>query len=58
VLSVPDRRKAEAVRDAVEGRLDPDCPASIIQRHPDVSLHLDTSAACLLSYESRPGVPT
>jgi glucosamine-6-phosphate deaminase len=58
VLSVPDRRKAEAVRDAVEGRLDPDCPASIIQRHPEVSLHLDTSAACLLSYQSRPGVPT
>jgi glucosamine-6-phosphate deaminase len=46
--SVPDRRKAEAVRDAVEGPVTPDVPASILQRHPDCRLHIDREAASLL----------
>ena len=46
--SVPDRRKAEAVRDAVEGPVTPDVPASILQRHPDCRLHVDREAASLL----------
>ena len=46
--SVPDRRKAEAVRAAVEGAVTPDVPASILQRHPDCRLHVDREAAALL----------
>jgi glucosamine-6-phosphate deaminase len=49
VASVPDRRKAEAVRAAVEGAVTPNVPASILQRHTDVVLHLDPDSASLLA---------
>ena len=49
VLSVPDRRKAEAVRAAVEGPVDPAWPASILQRHDQAVLLVDPPAASLLS---------
>lgn len=49
VLSVPDRRKAEAVRAAVEGPVDPAYPASILQRHDRTVLIVDAPAASLLS---------
>ncbi|NNC87401.1 MAG: glucosamine-6-phosphate deaminase [Akkermansiaceae bacterium] len=49
VCTVPDERKARAVRDAVEGAVTPDVPASILQQHSDCALHLDTAAASLLS---------
>jgi glucosamine-6-phosphate deaminase len=49
VLSVPDRRKAQAVRDAVEGQVTPLHPASILQRHPACLLFLDPPAASLLT---------
>ncbi len=49
VCSVPDERKARAVRDAVEGAITPAVPASILQRHADCRLHLDRAAASLLS---------
>jgi glucosamine-6-phosphate deaminase len=49
VLSVPDARKAEAVRGTVEGPVSPLCPASILQQHPDATLHLDTASASLLT---------
>jgi glucosamine-6-phosphate deaminase len=48
VCSVPDRRKAEAVRAAVEGPVTPMVPASILQRHPNCHLLLDREAASLL----------
>ena len=48
VCSVPDRRKAEAVRAAVEGPVTPDVPASILQLHPRCFMHLDREAASLL----------
>jgi glucosamine-6-phosphate deaminase len=48
VLSAPDARKAEAVRNALEGPISPACPASILQEHPAVSIHLDIPAARLL----------
>ena len=53
VCSVPDRRKAEAVRAAVEGSLTPRVPASILRTHPHCSLHLDREAASLLSDRQR-----
>jgi glucosamine-6-phosphate deaminase len=49
VLCVSDARKATAVRDAVEGPVTPDHPASALQRHGDCILYLDPPAASLLS---------
>ena len=49
ILSVPDRRKAEAVRDCVQGPVSPDHPASVLQQHPSCTLYLDRAAASLLN---------
>ncbi|MFV0335222.1 MAG: glucosamine-6-phosphate deaminase [Tropicimonas sp.] len=49
VLAVPDRRKAEAARAAIEGPVSNLAPASILQRHPNVSAHLDPDSASLLA---------
>jgi glucosamine-6-phosphate deaminase len=48
VCTVPDRRKAEAVRGAVEGPVTPQVPASILQQHPQTTLYLDAASASLL----------
>jgi glucosamine-6-phosphate deaminase len=48
VCVVPDRRKAEAVRASIDGPLDPMTPASILRRHPDVTIYLDRESASLL----------
>lgn len=48
ICSVPDRRKAEAVRATIEGPVSPDVPASILQGHPRCFLHLDKEAASLV----------
>lgn len=53
--SVPDLRKAEAVRAAVEGPVTPDVPASILQTHRDCQLHLDRAAASLLQASHEAG---
>ncbi|GAF71371.1 unnamed protein product, partial [marine sediment metagenome] len=49
INTVPDSRKAEAVKSALEGEITPLCPSSILQRHPDCSVFLDESSASLLS---------
>ena len=54
IVSVPDARKASAVRAAVEGEVTPDHPASALQRHDDCTLYLDPPAASLLT---RTGLP-
>lgn len=54
VVSVPDARKAAAVRAAVEGEVTPDCPASVLRRHPDCRLFLDPPAASLLTRKGSP----
>lgn len=48
ICTVPDERKAEAVKWALEGPVTPKVPASILQRHADCRLFLDTAAAALL----------
>lgn len=48
ICTVPDERKAEAVRNAVEGGVTPQVPASILQQHEHVKLFLDPPAASLL----------
>ena len=49
VCSVPDLRKAEAVKSAIEGPVTPEIPASILQQHHKVKLFLDQKAAFKLS---------
>ena len=48
VCTVPDERKAEAVRNCLHGEITPLHPASILQTHPDCSVFLDTGSASLL----------
>lgn len=45
---VPDRRKAQAVKDALTGPLAESCPASILRTHPRATLFLDRESASLL----------
>ena len=49
IVTVPDERKAEAVKNAIEGKVTPICPASILQRHGNCKIFLDTEAASLLN---------
>jgi glucosamine-6-phosphate deaminase len=46
---VPEARKAEAVKAAVEGELSPLVPASILRTHSNATLYLDRESASLLS---------
>lgn len=48
ICTVPDERKAEAVRNSVEGEVSPEVPASILQQHEDCGLYIDEPAASLL----------
>jgi glucosamine-6-phosphate deaminase len=48
VCTVPDERKAIAVRSTLEGEIGNDVPASILRRHDDCHLFLDRAAASLL----------
>jgi glucosamine-6-phosphate deaminase len=52
VCSVPDLRKAEAVRCALEGPISETCPASIVREHPNAYVYLDRESASLLSNNS------
>jgi len=45
---VPDRRKAQAVKACFEGEISPMAPASILRRHPNATVYLDTNSASLL----------
>jgi glucosamine-6-phosphate deaminase len=49
VCIVPDARKAQAVRDCLEGEVSPAHPASILQRHPRTTVFLDADSAALLA---------
>jgi glucosamine-6-phosphate deaminase len=49
ICSVPDLRKAEAVKKTVEGSITPAIPASIMRRHEAVWLFLDKDSASMLS---------
>ena len=47
---VPDQRKAEAVRNCVELEVSPMRPASILQRHSNVTLYLDGPSSSRLRH--------
>ncbi len=48
ICSVPERRKAEAVRNALSGPLTPHCPASLLRTHPRATIYLDADSASML----------
>ena len=49
VAVVPDRRKATAVHLCLEGEVRPEAPASILRRHPNVTVFLDEGSSSMLS---------
>ena len=55
ICCVPDLRKAQAVRDALEGPISTVCPASVVRRHPAATVYLDTRSASRLTHSSHSG---
>jgi len=49
ICSVPDLRKADAVKKTVEGAISPAIPASIMRKHERAWLYLDKDSASMLS---------
>ncbi len=49
LAAVPDQRKAQAVKACMEGEISPMAPASILRRHSNATVYLDTNSASLLS---------
>lgn len=49
VVSVPDMRKANAAKCAIEGPVDAMCPASILQTHAGCSIYLDRDSSSKLN---------
>ena len=54
ISCVPETRKAEAVRNALEGPISTTCPASIVRTHPDAQVFLDVDSAAQLSNRPNP----
>jgi glucosamine-6-phosphate deaminase len=50
ICCVPEARKAEAVRNALEGPISESCPASLVRRHPNAHIYLDQESSSLLSF--------
>ena len=49
LLIATGANKAQAVKDMLEGPVDEKCPASILQKHPNVTIIVDEPAASLLT---------
>ncbi len=49
ICTVPDERKAAAVRNCLKHEITPMHPASILQTHPDCTVYLDAGSASLLN---------
>jgi glucosamine-6-phosphate deaminase len=49
IAVVPDTRKARAVQACLEGEISPMVPASILRKHPNATIYLDSDSAALLS---------
>lgn len=48
IVSVPGKRKAQAVRRALDAPISTKCPATILRTHPNVHLYLDVESAAEL----------
>lgn len=55
VCTVPDARKADAVKGSVEGEVTNRVPASILQEHGSCRLYLDEPAASKLERRAAAG---
>lgn len=53
ICVVPDARKAAAVQASIEGEVRPQVPASVLQRHPRVTVYLDAASASRLQPGTR-----
>lgn len=53
VCTVPGRERAEAVREAVDGPVSPECPASALRKHGDCHVFLDSGSSSLLPAGAR-----
>lgn len=51
ICSVPDKRKAQAIKDCLENEVTNVHPSSILQTHPSCSIFLDEASASILSIE-------
>jgi glucosamine-6-phosphate deaminase len=49
ICAVPELRKAQAVRNALEGPIATACPSSIVRTHRNATVYLDTESASLLA---------
>jgi glucosamine-6-phosphate deaminase len=49
ICCVPDARKARAIRGSFEGPISPQCPGSLVRRHPAAAVFLDRDSASLLT---------
>jgi glucosamine-6-phosphate deaminase len=49
IVTVPEARKARAVKACLEGEISPLAPASILRTHPKATAYLDKDSASLLS---------
>lgn len=49
VIFVSGKKKAAAVKAALEGPLSETCPASVLRQHPDATMFLDQTAAAALN---------
>jgi glucosamine-6-phosphate deaminase len=55
ICTVPERRKAQAIKNCLEGEAGPMVPASILRIHPACSLFLDAESASLLHQRTLSG---
>jgi glucosamine-6-phosphate deaminase len=53
ICTVPDQRKAEAVKNALTGPITEACPSSLVRTHPAAAIYLDADSASLLPTEGR-----
>ncbi len=53
VCVVPDKRKAEAVKNCLEEEVSNLYPASVLQEHPGCTIYLDRDSAALLTYKKQ-----
>jgi glucosamine-6-phosphate deaminase len=49
ITSVPDQRKAQAVKESVEKAIDPMFPSTCLQKHERAFVYLDPDSASMLS---------
>jgi glucosamine-6-phosphate deaminase len=50
IVITPEARKSESVRAALTGPVSPACPASVLRRCANATLHLDSESAALLDW--------